>query len=89
MRFVVNATMGLSDIRYRRFLAWSALAGVMWSTYTCVLAYKVATALDDFPLASVVISGVVTTAILALVLVVIRERRRTAAATAASATPAS
>ena len=33
-----SATMGMSKMRYRRFLAWSSLAGVIWSTYTCVLA---------------------------------------------------
>jgi membrane-associated protein len=27
LRFFVNATMGLSDIRYRRFLGWSILRG--------------------------------------------------------------
>src|SRR5206468_3924127 len=64
MRFVVNATMGLSDIPYRRFLPWSVLGGVLWSAYTCLLAYKVATSLAGFSLASVVISGLVTTVML-------------------------
>ena len=77
MRFVVNATMGLSDIPYRRFLPWSVLGGALWSAYTCVLAYKVATNLAGFPLASVVISGVVTTAALAVIFVVVRKRRAT------------
>jgi membrane protein DedA with SNARE-associated domain len=76
MRFVVNATMGLSDIRYRRFLPWSVLGGVLWSTYTCLLAYKVATSLAGFPLASVVISGIVTTVALAVIFYVVRKRRR-------------
>lgn len=79
MRFVVNATMGLSDIPYRRFLPWSALGGVLWSGYTCVLAYKVATNLAGFPLASVVISSLVTTAALAIIFIVVRKRRATAA----------
>ena len=35
MRFVVNATMGLSEIPYRRFLPWSVFSGVLWSVYTC------------------------------------------------------
>ena len=43
MRFAVNATMGLSSIPYRRFLPWSVLGGILWSVYTCTLAYKVAT----------------------------------------------
>ena len=79
MRFVVNATMGLSDIPYRRFLPWSVLGGVLWSGYTCVLAYKVATNLAGFPLASVVISSLVTTAALAIIFIVVRKRRATAA----------
>ena len=74
MRFVVNVTMGLSNIRYRKFLAWSALGGTLWSLYTSVLAYKVATTLAGFPLASVVISGIVTTAVLAVIFFVIRKR---------------
>jgi membrane-associated protein len=82
MRFVVNATMGLSDIPYRRFLPWSVVGGVLWSLYTCLLAYKVSTTLAEFPLASVVISGVVTTAIIGIVFVVIRRRKRAVAAPA-------
>jgi len=76
MRFVVNATMGLSDIRYRRFLAWSVVSGLLWSTYTCVLAYKVSTQLAGFPLASVVISGLVTTIALAAIFMFVRRRKR-------------
>jgi membrane-associated protein len=82
MRFVVNATMGLSDIPYRRFLPWSVLGGVLWSVYTCLLAYKVSTSLAEFPLASVVISGLVTTAIIAIVFVIVRRRKRVVAAQA-------
>ena len=82
MRFVVNATMGLSDIPYRRFLPWSLLGGVLWSAYTCVLAYKIATTLAEFPLASVVISGFITTAIIAAILVVVRRSKRAVAAPA-------
>jgi membrane-associated protein len=74
MRFVVNATMGLSDIPYRRFLQWSVLGGVLWSAYTCLLAYKIGTAFADFPLASVVISGLITTAMIAIIFVVVRRR---------------
>ena len=61
LRFVVNATMGLSTIKYRRFLAWSVLSGVLWSVYTWVLAYQIGLSFGEYPLASVVISGLVTT----------------------------
>lgn len=76
LRFVVNATMGLSDMPYRRFLPWSVLSGLLWSVYTCVLAHSLGLALVGFPLASVVISGVVTTAIIAVVFVVVRRGQR-------------
>jgi membrane-associated protein len=76
MRFVVNATMGLSDIPYRRFLLWSVISGALWSTYTSVLAYEIGLALGDYPLASFVISGLVTTVAITVVFFTIRRRRR-------------
>jgi membrane-associated protein len=80
MRFVVNATMGLSDIAYRRFLGWSAISGILWSTYTSVLAYEIGLALGDFPLASFVISGLVTTVAITVVFFTVRRNRRRLAA---------
>ena len=78
MRFAVNATMGLSDIPYRRFLPWSVVGGILWSVYTCTLAYNVATTLSGYPLASLVISGFITSALLAAIYFVDRRRRRAA-----------
>ena len=78
MRFAVNASMGLSDIPYRRFLIWSVIGGVLWSVYTCALSYRVATTLSGFPLASLVISSLITSAALAAIYFVDRRRRRTA-----------
>ena len=75
LRFVINATMGLSDRRYRDFLPWSALGGALWATYTCVLAYWVGSKLDDYPMASVVISGVITTVLMAAFYLAERRRR--------------
>ena len=85
MRFVVNATMGLSDIPYRRFLLWSVISGILWSTYTSVLAYEVGLALGEYPLASFVISGLVSTVAITVVFFTIRHRRRMAAQEADSA----
>ena len=76
MRFAVNASMGLSDIPYRRFLPWSVLGGILWSVYTCALAYNVATTLSGFPLASLVISSLITSAALAAIYLVDRRRRK-------------
>jgi membrane-associated protein len=75
-RFVVNATLGLSHYPYRSFVAWSALGGALWAAYTCVLAYVVATALSGFPLASVIISGAITTIAIGVVIVVVRRSRK-------------
>ncbi len=80
MRFVVNATMGSSEMPYGRFLRWSVLSGALWSVYTCVLAYQIGRALGEFPLASVVISGLVTTIVLGAIVLKIRHQRRTAVA---------
>ena len=74
MRFAVNASMGLSHIPYRRFFAWSVLSGVLWSVYTCALAYWVSTSLAGFPLASLVISSLITSAALAAVYFVERKK---------------
>jgi membrane protein DedA with SNARE-associated domain len=76
MRFVVNATMGLSDIRYRRFLGWSVISGILWSAYTSILAYEIGLALGDFPLASFIISGLVTTVAITVVFFTVRRQRR-------------
>ena len=34
LRSVVNATMGISEFPYRRFLLWSSIGGALWSVYT-------------------------------------------------------
>jgi membrane-associated protein len=82
LRFVVNATMGLSEYPYRKFILWSAIGGTAWAVYTCCLAYLVATALENFPLASIVISGAITTAAIAVIFVVVKRRRHQGGAVA-------
>jgi membrane protein DedA with SNARE-associated domain len=76
LRFAINASFGLSAFPYRRFLLWSAIGGTIWSVYTCGLAYLVGTALSQFPLASIVISGAITTAAIAVIFFVVHRRRR-------------
>jgi len=75
LRFVINSTMGLSGIPYRAFIPWSALGAVIWSTYTCVLAYWVGSTLDDYPLASVFISGAITSLVIAAFFLYQRRQR--------------
>jgi membrane-associated protein len=76
LRFVINATMGMNKYPYGRYLPWSALGAVLWSTYTCLLAYKVGATLDNYPLASVYISGLITTVLMAVIFLVVRRRDR-------------
>ena len=82
LRFVVNATLGLAAHPYKHFLLWSAIGGTTWSVYTCGLAYLVGTALAGFPLASVIISGLLTTIAIGVVFITARRRRTTGAAPA-------
>ena len=81
MRFAVNASMGLSHIRYRKFFGWSVVSGILWSVYTCALAYYVATTLAGYPLASLIISGLITSAALAAVFFIDRHKRKAEGAT--------
>ena len=76
LRFVINSTMGMTEYPYLKYLPWSALGGALWSTYTCLLAYWVGSTLDNYPLASVFISGAITTLAMAVIFVVIRRRDR-------------
>jgi membrane-associated protein len=76
VRFVVNATLGSQRYPYPRFLLWSGIGGALWSVYTCVLAYAAGTALDNFPLASVAISGTSTTVLIGIVFWKIRRQRQ-------------
>ena len=78
MRFAVNASMGLSNIAYRRFFGWSVVSGVLWSVYTCALAYLVSTTLAGFPLASLIISSLITSGALAAVYFVERHKLKAA-----------
>jgi membrane protein DedA with SNARE-associated domain len=66
VRFMVNATMGLTRYRYPSFLLWDAIGGTLWATYTCVFSYLVATVIADKPVLSIAVSVVVTTALLGL-----------------------
>jgi membrane-associated protein len=75
VRFAVNVSMGLTEYPYRRFLWFSTIGGTLWAAYTCLLAYWVGGALEDFPIASIVVSGVITTALIALVYWFDRRRR--------------
>jgi membrane-associated protein len=85
VRFAVNVSMGLIEYPYPRFLLFSAIGGTLWSIWTCLLAYWVGAALADFPVASIVISGVITTVLIGVVYWL--DRRRSAGETELPAAP--
>jgi membrane protein DedA with SNARE-associated domain len=81
VRLAVNFTLGVVRMPYRRFLVWSSIGGTLWATFTVLLAYYVGNALGDFPLASIIISGLITTAAIGAVFWFdrVRQRHRVAA----------
>lgn len=64
LRFVIGASMGLTEYPYRRFLFFDVIGSVFWAAYTCVFSYLVASVIEGKPLVSFATSVVVTTALL-------------------------
>jgi membrane-associated protein len=87
MRFAVNVSMGITEYPYPRFLLFSAIGGIGWAIYTCAITYWISTALVDFALASIVISGIVTTVLVAGVYWIDRRRHASHGTPAAAAEP--
>lgn len=65
VRFVVGATMGLTRFPYPRFLLWDIIGSIAWASFACISSALVSTAIGDQPLLSMVVSIIITTAILA------------------------
>lgn len=85
VRFVVGATMGLTRFPYPRFLLWDAIGGVAWAAFACISSALVATAIGDQPLLSIVVSLVITSALLGYMYQ--RVKRDWEASNAEAATP--
>jgi membrane-associated protein len=66
LRFVVGATMGLTRYPYPRFLLWGSIGSVSWASFTCISSYLVGSVIDDRPVVSLLVSVVITTALLAV-----------------------
>jgi len=85
VRWAVTAGMGALPMPYRSYALWSAVGAVGWTTYTCVVAYFIGTALDEFPVASIVISCASSTILIGAIFFVERWRRRARVTTAGTA----
>jgi membrane-associated protein len=64
VRFVVGATMGITRFPYPRFLLWDAIGGIAWASFACISSALIATAIGDQPLLSILVSLVITSALL-------------------------
>jgi membrane-associated protein len=74
VRFAVNATMGVTQYPYPRFLLFSVIGGFGWAAYTCAISYWTSEALSGYPLLSLLTGIVLTTVILAVLYVVLKRR---------------
>ncbi len=66
IRFMVGATMGLSEYPFKKFLLYNAIGGTLWAGSTCLFSYVIASILDDKPIISILLSVIITTGLLAL-----------------------
>jgi membrane-associated protein len=66
LRFMIGATMGITEYPYPRFLLWDSIGSFFWAAYTCIFCYLIASVIDDKPLVSIAVSVVVTTGLLTL-----------------------
>ena len=73
VRFAVTASMGAIRYPYRSYLPWSILGAFVWAIYTCLMAFAIGTALDEFPVASIVMAGASSGILVAIGYFVIRR----------------
>jgi membrane protein DedA with SNARE-associated domain len=70
--------MGATRFPCPSFLLWSAIGGTTCPIYTALLAYHVGTSLEGYPLASIVMSGTITTVLIAIIFWAETRRTRSA-----------
>lgn len=67
VRFVVGASMGITRFSYPRFLLWDAIGGIAWASFACISSALVSIAIGDQPLVSIVVSLIITSALLGFI----------------------
>jgi membrane protein DedA with SNARE-associated domain len=78
VRWAVTAGMGALPMPYPSYALWSAVGATAWATYTCLMAYLISTALDEFPAASILITCVSSTILVGAVFLIARRKRAAA-----------
>lgn len=67
VRFVVGSSMGLTRFSYPRFLLWDTTGGIAWASFACISSALVSTAIGDQPIVSILVSLVITSALLGFI----------------------
>jgi membrane protein DedA with SNARE-associated domain len=80
--------MGLRKYPYPRFLGLSAIGGVLWAVFTCTLSYSLGEWLSGRPVLSILLSVVVSGAIVFGMVLVLRRRYLRRRGPRAGTTPA-
>jgi len=67
VRWAVTVSMGAIRMPWSRYLLFSALGDSAWAVYTVLIAYVIGSALEEYPIASMVIAGVSSGVLVSLV----------------------
>ena len=85
VRFVVGATMGLTRYPFPRFLLWDAIGGIAWASFACVSSAVISTAVGGQPVVSIVLSAIITTALLGFLYQRLKRSLTSSASTSSAA----
>jgi membrane protein DedA with SNARE-associated domain len=67
VRFVVGASMGIARFSYPRFLLWDTIGGIAWASFACISSALISTAIGDQPIVSIIVSLIITSALLGFI----------------------
>lgn len=75
VRWAVTVSMGAIRMPWGRYLLFSAIGDTAWAVYTVLVAYTIGSALEEYPIASMVIAGASSGVLVALVYMLESRRR--------------
>ena len=74
VRFAVNAGMGLTKYSYPKFLLFSAIGGMTWAGYVCLISYWAGLKLSDYPVLSFLTGILFCSAIVGVLYFMLKRR---------------
>lgn len=75
VRWAITASMGATRMPWGRYLLLSSVGDMVWGAYTVLVAYTIGSALEEYPIASMVIAGASSGVLVALVYMLESRRR--------------